>query len=840
MDGGIPSVRRLVRGVRRRAFARDFVAFFLHGLGGTLTCALVWMVAARLSGGVPEASWQVLAGGSVVAGVLFGLVMAGVRRWSAHRAAMEVDRTFGLRDRVSTGLELAVSRDGFAMLLVEDAERAARGLRPSQAVDVFGGVRPWAVWEVVGAIGVGVAVQLWMPRAADVDETPLAQQAPTAETKSLVREVMKQAEEAAPLPEAAGADVPRDEAVAALERELAAGTLDDASARAKAAAIADRTAERLATKAAEDQAKSDAVRSELSAAARRASEGTGEAERTGSELTDALRRGDAARAAEAVQELSKRLPRMSKEEREDLARELEALEKGLEPPATEPGEAADVEAGEPATGEPGPEPDTPKARDHTGESVNTPDGRAEPTTEPAKGNAQEPAEPAAARGRKITASESLREALRESREQVSQERPPPSGDATTPPSDSPKDGVEKPANESGESRESSPQPNAEKRTGEAAAEKPDAKPDGTAKPTPAEGEQKPSPVKKDTRTTPLPGSPQKGSQEPPKSNEGAATESRPTQGEKQSGEKGEKSGEQGDQPSGQPSPQPGDRPGEQPSDQPDSMPGEKPAEGVRPGFERLVEELRKVAERERGAQRSAEDAQRLREQGQKLLEQLSPQERQELQRLAREFGEKQGKPPQGTPDGQPPEGQVPQGASPDGDDQRGENPEGRPRPGENGQPRSNVPPAPDGTSPYPQPGNAGAERGQQGTRPGERGAIRPELTRREGNQDGTGGGGEGEGRGEAVPAREDRTGEGEATRIDPSRPGENERPIAELAKDESPDGGGVSSPSLAPALRRAAQSAERSIEQRTVPSQYSDLVRRVFKRYVDRSAAPPK
>lgn len=812
-----------------------------------MSIALVWMVTARLSWGVPEASWKVLAGASIAASVLFGFVIAIARRWSAHRAAMEIDRAFGLRDRASTGLELAGSRDGFALLLVEDAERAARGLRPAQAVDLFGGVRPWAVWAVVGAIGVGVAVEVWVPRVTGVGEAPLAALPPTPETESLVREVMKQAEEAAPLPEAVGADVPRDEGVAALERELAAGTLDDASARAKAAAIADRTAERLETKAAEERAKADAVRSELSAAARRASEGEGEAERTGSELTEALRRGDAARAAEAVQELSKRLPRMSKEEREDLARELEALEKGMEPPASERGEAGDVEEGAPATGEPGPEPEAPKAGEQTGESVNTPDVQAEPTTEPPTDNAKVPIEPEAARDGEKPASESLREALREAREQVSKEQSPPGGDAP-PSSDSPNKDAAKAEGEGDKAREPSRPTSGEPRTGEAAGEKPEAKPDAKPDAKPAEGTGESSTVKGEQKPQPQPDSQAKGSQEQPKPSDGAATESRPTRGEnpqenaqgkKQPGEGGEKAVEKGDQPPGQPVPQPGDLPGEQPSTQPGSMPGEKPAEGVRPGFERLVEELKKVAERERGAQRSAENAQRLREQGQKLLEQLSPQERQELERLAREFGGKQGGMPQAQPEGQPPDGAKPDGAPPDGNKQRGENPEGQPRPGERGGTGSEVQPSPDGASPGQQPGNAGADRGQQGTRPGERGAIRPELTRREGNQDGTGGGGEGGGRGESVPAREGRTREGDAARVDPSRPGEGERPIAELAKDESPDGS-EPGPSLAPALRRAAQSAERSIEQRTVPSQYSDLVRRVFKRYVDRSSPSQK
>jgi len=48
--------------------------------------------------------------------------------------------------------------------------------------------------------------------------------------------------------------------------------------------------------------------------------------------------------------------------------------------------------------------------------------------------------------------------------------------------------------------------------------------------------------------------------------------------------------------------------------------------------------------------------------------------------------------------------------------------------------------------------------------------------------------------------------------------------------------GGVG-PSLAGGLTEAARGAQNAIEQQQVPAQYSDLVRRVFKKYVDRAAA---
>lgn len=77
---------------------------------------------------------------------------------------------------------------------------------------------------------------------------------------------------------------------------------------------------------------------------------------------------------------------------------------------------------------------------------------------------------------------------------------------------------------------------------------------------------------------------------------------------------------------------------------------------------------------------------------------------------------------------------------------------------------------------------------------------------------------------------------------DPSQP--PSRVIAEW--DAPPTGEGAPAPTgatgLSDGLRSAAQGAERAIEQQAVPPQYSDLVRRVFRRYIERERldSPPR
>jgi len=74
---------------------------------------------------------------------------------------------------------------------------------------------------------------------------------------------------------------------------------------------------------------------------------------------------------------------------------------------------------------------------------------------------------------------------------------------------------------------------------------------------------------------------------------------------------------------------------------------------------------------------------------------------------------------------------------------------------------------------------------------------------------------------------------------------DNMKVIAEWdrASDRSKDGaiavqGAPAAGALSEGIRQAAAGAEHAIEQQEIPSQYSDLVRRVFNRYVQRAARP--
>jgi hypothetical protein len=84
-------------------------------------------------------------------------------------------------------------------------------------------------------------------------------------------------------------------------------------------------------------------------------------------------------------------------------------------------------------------------------------------------------------------------------------------------------------------------------------------------------------------------------------------------------------------------------------------------------------------------------------------------------------------------------------------------------------------------------------------------------------------------------------GEGETQPVDARRgPESNARPpervIAEWYSDKPVDRTAGSAPDPGQAMRAAAAGAERAIEQQAVPPRYSDLVRRVFRRYSEEAA----
>lgn len=265
-----------------------------------------------------------------------------------------------------------------------------------------------------------------------------------------------------------------------------------------------------------------------------------------------------------------------------------------------------------------------------------------------------------------------------------------------------------------------------------------------------------------------------------------------------------------------------------------------------------------------------QQAEKMRQQAQKLLDNASPQEREMLEDLAREMAAKNAenknnpRPPSDPADLNPPSQPQPQQSEkpssqgpqsnpqPSKPDPSRSQPKSQPDPAGSPAPDNTNPPTIDdrGTDPNPaKPTGTSTPINTPG--PGSNADLPPSPGLHDAQQSApsaNGDDGPPTGPGGRQPRRNPRgpiAGPSEASTVPVdarSTPaiGADEHVISDyLNPNQQPRRtGSAAGPTLQEGLREAASGAERAIEQQGVPSQYSDLVRRVFKRYIDRAQPP--
>lgn len=852
---GIPpkSTLRLIRAGRRRELMRLLVLGIGRGASVASAGALAWVGGAKALGGrlawIPAPSIPGLAG-LIGVGVIVGVAWAWMRRWSMEKGAHELDRRLGLHDRLGTALALCGSADPFDVVAVSEAEKVAGSTDCRGAVRVRAGWEWWA-WPLAAAAS--VAVLLWVPGVQwKAGGTPSVPSVGVSAATGAVRDAKREIAEGARSPDDPLVTRQMKE-VAAIEQELNQGLTTASQAMTRAASVLDRGADERVKEAERTREAAEATRRRLAdAAATSKSEGP---------LSEALRAGDVERAAAAARELAARAPEMSPEDRAKYAEQLRELAGSMEKSSTrsedadvnEPGVRRGTPGG--AGAEPAAKPDgttsekqdeihdllkqaaeelehpapEPKPAQPNASPAPTKDqhrGQAEPgggvkgEQKPRAGDESKPASPPdRAQGREVEPAQEGQQAQRSdgAKQENSQARPAgeksPSQrqDGPKPSQSQPTPGGEqKPEAKPGETpndrqdgeRPPGQQTQGEKESAGNAGEK-------SEKPISREGlpgdQPKPSPG-----TTPAPNGQPTGAQQnqPPgqaqpaqaKPDEKPGTESArgregtPGQGERGEPRPGGQSGAGGERredvpvqkqqetpgekkpgasqmpganekgrpsPQGMPQKQPGagDKPGELPGTLP--KPGELSPDAVK----RLAQALKELADKPGEADRLAQSAEQMREQAQKMLRDASPEERQQIEQLARTLAKEMK----------------------DRGERHGEMP-----PGLGGTP-------PDGAGDGREAGNGpGAGRGPRPVR--ESPEARP------------------------VPV-DARKGVESGDRVISEVFGPGSRGVGEGA-----GAGGV--------LREAARGAENAIEQQGVPREYADLVRRVFRKYLERTDAP--
>ncbi len=322
---------RVVQQARRRITAAVLIDGAGRGLAWGAAAGLVIVCAGKLVA-MPWPWWSGAIAATLVGGAVGALLSLRYRRTMLD-AAGEVDRRLRLKDRLSTATAFAPSASmaaggAFRALAVADADAASAGIDPRRAVPLIWG-RAWHVWPVLLAVAVGVG--LWAP-ALDLMGEARRHEAEQAKARDAVaRSLAKAAAPSEPEPKSANPASPaqsraENTVLQDIERELASGKIDPATAAEKGARELEKIAAERERTASADEKSHEALRDTI---AKMNAPQSNPASAESSKLGDALRSGDLGEAAQAAREMMNSGPEQTSESRAKAAAELQRLAKEL-------------------------------------------------------------------------------------------------------------------------------------------------------------------------------------------------------------------------------------------------------------------------------------------------------------------------------------------------------------------------------------------------------------------------------------------------------------------------------------------------------------------------------
>lgn len=289
------------------------------------------------------------------AAALLGVAVGLARRVSPESAAGVVDDALDLRDRLRSAIELASTPGGedetFVALSVAESERVAPGARATRAIPLRW---EWTWGACAATLALAVTLAVALPRreagvgGAGIERVTLAQREQAADSLAqaaqLVREIAVE--------ETALDDAGSDEldAIESLEAELSEGRGDPEEALTESADALERLADEMERRAEQQELERD----EFERLAQDLD--TGSADPDVQRLADAVRSADLEQAREAARDLMSASDLATPEQRERLARDLETLARQLEDRATPEDASTETPTGEPPS-DPAPEED---------------------------------------------------------------------------------------------------------------------------------------------------------------------------------------------------------------------------------------------------------------------------------------------------------------------------------------------------------------------------------------------------------------------------------------------------------------------------------------------------
>ena len=682
-----------------RAARRILLRGFVFALGPCLAIAgilgILGALADRLVGPGLAWWWFVAVPGGL--GVIGAGVIAWMRRATPIMAASEVDDALRLQDRLSSALDLGqrAPDDPFVVIALRQSRELASKIRLSQALPIR--IRP-AWWSWTGALGAAAAIALLVPPMhLLVDQRAQAEQAQVEEQRSAAEKAIEEAArldrdemtEAEIEPDAPMADLASEEDLRRLDRireQLNKGELRPDEAVTEAARVFEEQARRLEQEARDRQKAAEALQERLASL----NSGDKQSGRV-REMADALSRADAQAAQRAAEALEREMAGMSEQERAETLESLRNLADQLDrqgQQAQEDLDRARERAMESLMDRGLSEEDArnlldetdPNALRETLESLGMdPNDAEELARRLSEQNRQRQAEEEAAQSL-----EELANSLRDTADDLEREQQASEESAETPdtPADTPEDqnGDRQQDQQDQQSQQDSQDPNAEQRQGENAQQRPQENgqqtepSEQTGAPSepreprePREGTQSEPGKQQQEQQKKEQGEPQEGAEceegscesgEPGEQGEsqregsGQSTspagtqQTRDEQREGQTGEKREGQQEQGTQQQGQPQDQQKpdgsqaqgecsecDGSGSGAGQQRQTSGGSAGKEGA--GMDRLRKQLEQMNNQQQSGRSSEQRAADARSRAQRLLEGLSPEERRQLEQLAR-------------------------------------------------------------------------------------------------------------------------------------------------------------------------------------------------------------
>lgn len=312
--------------------------------------------------------------GCLGVGAIAGLAFAATRSTRLVATAARVDEALELRDRLSSGLELAEETGedrAFSQLAVRDAEAHAASVRVSRAVPLRG-TRDWLLWPVFSAAAVAAVLLLpaYLQQQSQASPGELARARESIVRAAQVVEEENAAE--ASMPEADQSTLDR---LNDIERELAEGRRTPDDAKTESAAVLEERARELAEEAEREQGGLEQRLSEIKT----------DPDSSVSDLAEALRSGDFAETAERLRELARDAKSMDDQSRQELADDLREIARQL---ASEPRDSDESESGQAGTEQPRPQQVSPEQAPETeqtpGQSQNPESERPVEQTRPAE------------------------------------------------------------------------------------------------------------------------------------------------------------------------------------------------------------------------------------------------------------------------------------------------------------------------------------------------------------------------------------------------------------------------------------------------------------------------